>query len=64
MKAINDTKIFITKAEDFMIEGAIPNKAINARYPLAPPCPTEEYRKETINNKMTNKISRDSMKAI
>jgi hypothetical protein len=32
------------------------NKAIRARYPLAPPCPTDAYKKATKKRRPYNKI--------
>src|SRR5258708_2087564 len=37
------TKRFNTRAVGFITSGARPNSAIAARYPDAPPCPTDEY---------------------
>jgi hypothetical protein len=45
MKEIRETNTFSERAAGFIITGAIPNNASKARYPLAPPCPTEEYKK-------------------
>jgi hypothetical protein len=48
-KAMPATNTFSDNEVDFIKAGAMPNNAIRARYPLAPPCPTEEYRKATAN---------------
>jgi hypothetical protein len=37
----------MSRAEGFISAGAIPTKAITAKYPLAPPWPTEAYKKAT-----------------
>ena len=39
--ADSETKRLSNKAVGFMNAGDILNKAIKARYPLAPPCPTD-----------------------
>jgi hypothetical protein len=54
MNDINDTARFITNADDFSNPGTMPTIAITAKYPLAPPCPTDEYKK-AITAKANNK---------
>jgi hypothetical protein len=49
MNAESETKRLSSKAVGFMNAGDILNKAMSARYPLAPPCPTDAYRKATTN---------------
>ncbi len=39
------------RADGRITAGLIPIKTINPRYPLAPPCPTEEYRKAITSSK-------------
>ena len=51
-----ETKIFKTRADDFITTGLIPNKTINARYPLAPPWPTEAYMNATIKIRIRNEM--------
>ena len=54
MKDISETPKFNKSAVCFMTGGAIANKAITAKYPLAPPCPTEAYKKAMIPSKTIN----------
>jgi hypothetical protein len=51
MKDVSDTKRFNNSAVGFITSGVKLKMAINAKYPLAPPCPTDEYKKATKNNK-------------
>jgi len=55
--AIDETKIFKIRAEGLMNSGEKLNMAIKARYPLAPPCPTEEYRTAIRNTNPGKRIS-------
>ncbi|HVD98427.1 MAG TPA: hypothetical protein VNB90_09505 [Cytophagaceae bacterium] len=43
------------RAEDFISEGSTLNNAKIARYPLAPPCPTEAYMNAITKIKAKNK---------
>ena len=45
--AIEATTQFNHNAPGRAISGAKPNNAAAARYPVAPPCPTDEYRNAT-----------------
>jgi len=45
--AINETNTFNIKAEGRITSGANAKIPIRARYPLAPPCPTLEYKRAT-----------------
>ena len=59
---MDDTKIFSKSAVGRITSGANPNKAIKARYPLAPPCPTEAYKKATsISNTPKSRLKSGSM---
>lgn len=49
--AIDATKIFKVNAAGFISNGATLNNAIAARYPDAPPCPTDEYKIAATNIK-------------
>jgi hypothetical protein len=42
MNEVSETKRLSNKAVGFITSGEMLNNAINARYPLAPPCPTDE----------------------
>ena len=42
------TKRLSNRAVGFIISGAKENSDINAKYPLAPPCPTLAYKKAII----------------
>ena len=50
-----DTKILSNNAVGRITSGAKPNKAMSARYPLAPPCPTDAYKNATSRSKTPNK---------
>src|SRR5215203_5511598 len=47
--AIEATNKFSTNAVGRVTPGATAKNAITAKYPDAPPCPTEEYRTATTN---------------
>ncbi|MEJ7586709.1 MAG: hypothetical protein WKI04_04015 [Ferruginibacter sp.] len=47
---VRDTKRFNNSAVGFITSGVMLKTAIKARYPLAPPCPTEAYKNATKNN--------------
>jgi hypothetical protein len=57
MKEIRETNTFSDRAAGFIITGAILNNASKARYPLAPPCPTEEYRMAIKKSRKISKYS-------
>jgi len=42
------------RAVGFIVSGKKPKRAIIAKYPLAPPCPTEAYIKETTGRMSKN----------
>jgi hypothetical protein len=42
MNDVRDTKRFSNKAVGFITSGVKLKMAIKAKYPLAPPCPTDE----------------------
>ena len=47
--------MFNNNAVGFITKCGKENKLINAKYPLAPPCPTLEYKKD-IKGNMSRKI--------
>ncbi len=49
-KEIPETTMFKTNADGFITLTGIAKRAIRARYPLAPPCPTLAYINETASN--------------
>ena len=52
MNDISETPRFNKSAVCFITGGAIAKRAMTAKYPLAPPCPTEAYKKAIMANKM------------
>jgi hypothetical protein len=42
--------MFNISALGFIMDAVLPKKAISAKYPLAPPCPTEAYKKAMMGN--------------
>ena len=54
---MEETNIFKTRAEGRINSGEKLNIAINAKYPLAPPCPTDEYKVAIRNTNPKNRIS-------
>ena len=47
---MSETKIFNTNAAGRMVAGVKAKSTIKARYPLAPPCPTEAYKNAIIRS--------------
>ena len=53
-KEVRETNRFKISAVGFITSGAKAYKAIKAKYPLAPPCPTDAYNNATIKSKIKN----------
>lgn len=60
---MDETTQFKIKATGLEVDAAIPKMPIRAKYPLAPPCPTEEYNTATKNNNTYNNIRESFMKS-
>src|SRR2546423_6902965 len=54
------TKRFSTNAVGFIISGARPKSAMAARYPDAPPWPTDEYRRAAMKIRSVNRSRSDA----
>src|SRR5215213_3816157 len=51
------TRMFSANAVGFITSGATPTRAIAARYPEAPACPTDEYRSAAAKIRTASKIT-------
>jgi hypothetical protein len=54
---MEETKMLSVSADGLITSCETLNNAIRARYPLAPPCPTEEYKIAIKKMRLKNSIS-------